>query len=89
MFIHLYKHMYCRLGDGQYNASDSAIDLSLGKHLNIERGTVLFSKQLNKVKEVHFDEMKMYMSITTFGKLMLNQLYALLVSVNTLQEALS
>lgn len=81
--------MHCHLGDGQYNVSDSAIDLSLGKDLNIERGTVLFSKQLNKVKEVHFYAMKMYMSKTTFRTFMLNQHYALHVSVNALQEALS
>lgn len=83
VYSQLYKHMPCRLGDGLY--MDYSIQLaallsigylSVGMHINIEKGRVL-KQQLNyKCKEVHFYEMKMCKSIKT-ENLKMNYLYAL------------
>lgn len=59
--------------------------LSLGMHLNTERGIVLKQTTKKKVKEVHSYEMKIYISIKTFGNFIGNHLHALHVSVSAYQ----
>lgn len=91
VYVQLYKHMHCRLGDGLNTASDSPID-RLPESRNASKyrqGHSYETNNKNKVKEVYHYEMKMYICIKTFGNFMWNYFCALHVSVSALQEALS